>query len=45
MIWGDDQRMVNAVVEALLMIEREAHTSGLTDRVKQFLEKMKSEGK
>lgn len=45
MVWGDDQRMVNAVVEALLMIEREAHTSGLTDRVKQFLEKMKLEGK
>jgi exosome complex component RRP4 len=44
-VWGDDRRMVNAVVEALLMIEREAHTSGLTDRVKQFLEKMKSEGK
>jgi len=44
MIWGDDPRMVNAVVEALLMIEREAHTSGLTDRVRLTLEKMKSEG-
>ncbi len=44
MIWGDDQRMVNAVVEALLMIEREAHTSGLTDRVRAMLEKLKSEG-
>lgn len=44
MIWGKDQKMVNAVVEALLMIEREAHTSGLTDRVRQFLEKIKSEG-
>jgi len=45
MVWGSDQKMVNAVVEALFMIEREAHTSGLTDRVEQFLEKMKSEGK
>ena len=44
MIWGDDPRMVNAVVEALLMIEREAHTSGLTDRVRLTLEKIKSEG-
>jgi len=44
MIWGNDPRMVNAVVEALLMIEREAHTSGLTDRVRLMLEKVKSEG-
>ncbi len=44
MIWGDDSRMVNAAVEALLMIEREAHTSGLTDRVRLTLEKIKSEG-
>ncbi len=44
MIWGRNPRMINAVVEALLMIEREAHTSGLTDRVHLMLEKMKSEG-
>ena len=44
MIWGKDQRMVNAVVEALLMIEREAHISGLTDRVRLHLEKAKSGG-
>ncbi|MDI6819289.1 MAG: exosome complex RNA-binding protein Rrp4 [Candidatus Hodarchaeaceae archaeon] len=44
MIWGDDPRRVNAVIEALLMIEREAHTSGLTDRVRLMLEKVKSEG-
>ena len=44
MIWGEDQRMVNAVIEALLMIEREAHTSGLTDRVRQMLEDVKSGG-
>lgn len=43
-IEGKDQRMVNAVVEALLMIEREAHTSGLTDRVRLLLEKAKSVG-
>jgi len=44
MIWGRNPHMINAVVEALLMIEREAHTSGLTDRVHLMLEKMKSEG-
>lgn len=44
LIEGKDHRMVNAVVEALLMIEREAHTSGLTDRVRLLLEKAKSEG-
>lgn len=43
-IEGKDQRMVSAVVEALLMIEREAHTSGLTDRVRLLLEKAKSVG-
>lgn len=36
---GDDPERENKVVEALFMIEREAHTSGLTDRVRQFLEK------
>lgn len=39
MIRGDNKEQVNRVVEAVLMIEREAHTSGLTDRVKEFLEK------
>jgi len=43
-IWGDNPLMVSAVVEALLMIEREAHTSGLTDRVRLMLDKLKSEG-
>lgn len=42
-VWGKNPERVNAVVEALLMIEREAHTSGLTDRVRQFLEE-KSKG-
>jgi len=44
MIWGKNPRMTNAIIEALLMIEREAHTSGLTDRVHLMLEKIKSEG-
>lgn len=44
MIWGKNTRMTNSVIEALLMIEREAHTSGLTDRVHLMLEKIKSEG-
>lgn len=39
MIWGDNKRQINRVVEAVLMIEREAHISGLTDRVREFLEK------
>lgn len=39
MIWGDDRERVNRVVEAILKIEREAHTSGLTDRIREFLEK------
>jgi len=39
MVWGRDLKRVNAIVEALLMIEREAHTTGLTDRVREFLEK------
>ena len=43
-IWGDDPKMVNLAVEAVLMIEREAHTSGLTDRVALMLEKEKLGG-
>ncbi|MBA7635275.1 hypothetical protein ES703_42876 [subsurface metagenome] len=45
MVWGKNPRMTNAVIEALFMIEREAHTSGLTDRVHLMLEKIKSGGK
>lgn len=41
MIWGHDPDKVQRVTEAILMIEREAHTSGLTDRVREFLEKSK----
>lgn len=39
LIRGRDPRKVNAVVEAILLIEREAHLSGLTDRIKAKLEK------
>ncbi len=40
-VQGKDPQMVNAVVQALFMIEHEAHTSGLTDRVRLQLEKLK----
>lgn len=39
MVWSEDPEREKKVVEALLMIERKAHTSGLTDRVRHFLEK------
>ncbi|MFN4133424.1 MAG: exosome complex RNA-binding protein Rrp4 [Candidatus Hadarchaeales archaeon] len=43
MVWGKNEKMVDAVVEALFTIEREAHISGLTDRIRLMLEKKKSE--
>ncbi len=39
MIWGDNKSQINRVVKAIFMIEREAHTSGLTDRIRKFLQK------
>jgi exosome complex component RRP4 len=45
MVWGRDERMVGAVIGALFTIEREAHTSGLTDRIRLMLEKIKTEVK
>ncbi len=39
LIRGRDLKKVNAVVEAILLIEREAHLSGLTDRIKAKLER------
>lgn len=39
MIWGDNKSKINRVVKAIFMIEKEAHTSGLTDRVREFLQK------
>lgn len=44
-IMSEDDKKISAITEALYMIEREAHTSGLTDRVKGFLEKrLKEDG-
>jgi exosome complex RNA-binding protein Rrp4 len=40
---SEDEKKVSAITGALRMIEREAHTSGLTDRVKAFLEEMLKE--
>lgn len=39
MIWCDDKKHMNVVIEAIFKIEREAHTSGLTDRIREFLQK------
>lgn len=39
MVWGDNRKDMNKVVEAILLIEEKAHTSGLTDRIRKFLEK------
>jgi len=41
LVKGKDPDKVNAVVEAILLIEKEAHLSGLTDRVKARLEKLR----
>jgi len=39
MVWGDSEEDTERVIEAILMIEDKAHTSGLTDRVRKFLKK------
>lgn len=40
LIWiSGEPKMENVAVEAIKMIEDESHVSGLTDRVKEFLEK------
>jgi exosome complex component RRP4 len=43
MVWGRDPRAIASVTEALLTIEREAHTTGLTDRIRLMLEESKKE--
>lgn len=43
-VWGKNRKKVNRVVEAILMIEREPHISGLTDRIRGFLEKSSKGG-
>lgn len=39
MVWGDSKKDTNRVIEAIFTIEKKAHTSGLTDRIREFLEK------
>jgi len=38
-----DRRKVNIVEEAIYIIEQEAHTEGLTDRIAEFIKKKKGE--
>ncbi len=44
MVWGDSKKDTNRVIEAIFMIENQAHTSGLTDRIREFLEKEQKGG-
>jgi len=41
---GDDEK-INIVVDAILKIERESHTSGLTDRISEYLEEKLKNGR
>ncbi len=44
LIWiSGDRRKVNIVEEAIYIIEAEAHTEGLTDRITEFIKKRKGE--
>lgn len=44
LIWlNGDRRKVNIVEEAIYIIEQEAHTEGLTDRIAEFIKKKKGE--
>jgi len=44
LIWlSGDRRKVNVVEEAIYIIEREAHTEGLTDRITEFIKRRKAE--
>ncbi len=44
LIWASgDRRKVNIVEEAIYIIEEEAHTEGLTDRITEFVRKRKGE--
>ncbi len=44
LIWlNGDRRKVNIVEEAIYIIEQEAHTEGLTDRIAEFIKKRKGE--
>ena len=41
MVWGKSPESEKVAVEAIYMIEREAHTRGLTDRVRELIAKSK----
>jgi len=41
LIDGQDPKMVDLVIKAVKMIEEQAHTTGLTDRIKTFIETQK----
>ncbi len=44
LIWvSGDRRKANIVEEAIYIIESEAHTEGLTDRITEFVKKRKGE--
>ncbi len=38
-LYGEDPKMENLAAQTIQKIEKESHISGLTDRIKQFLEK------
>lgn len=39
LVWGKSQDAERLAVEAIYMVEREAHTRGLTDRIKEMISK------
>ncbi len=44
LIWVDGEpENVMAAISAIKMVEREAHTTGLTDRMQKYLEDIRSE--
>jgi len=39
LVWGKSPDAERLAVEAIYMVEREAHTRGLTDRIKEMISK------
>jgi len=39
LVWGKSQEDERVAVEAIYMVEREAHTRGLTDRIREMISK------
>ena len=37
LVWGKTPEIERVAVEAIYMVEREAHTRGLTDRVREMI--------